>query len=376
MQQVRVWIMAGLVGAVAASSGCVTNPVPPKQAVSESSAPAWSYNALPDEMVVALSPAGDTLRWGGSIGTVVGQGVDMAQNAKYRDRIDNALGGFDSGAAFEEVLQAHLEHGFNMTLQRVRPLTSMAGHPSRRAAREAHYDGIAKDADLLLEVQSTHGVFSPEVIVAASVSAQLLALPGPDTLWKMDIAASPLPVLATMPLTDPTNTLSILPSFNPRLLPEEEKLDAILAGDMGKPLEAQFREIFANISSALLCDMGLAEDAEGFFVLGKNAMNRKRFAKAQEHFEKALQLEPGHLGARNAMAVNRYHSDDLDGAITEAEAIVAHSPGFAPAHFNLAYWLGVEQGDAAAAKPHYDEALDAGLPVTEEMTEMIVGEEG
>jgi tetratricopeptide (TPR) repeat protein len=116
------------------------------------------------------------------------------------------------------------------------------------------------------------------------------------------------------------------------------------------------------VAAALVCDLGLGEDAVGEYYLGKLAMNRKQFKDAGAHFKRAIELDPGLVDAKNGHAVNLAYNKQLDDAIAVAEQITVEHPDYGPAWFNLAWWYAMKKKDAASAVPCYEKARALGMP--------------
>ena len=88
---------------------------------------------------------------------------------------------------------------------------------------------------------------------------------------------------------------------------------------------------------------------------------QKKHKEAAAHFDKALQLDPNLIDARNAHAVNMAFYGQVDDAIGVAKSITEANADYAPAWFNLAYWYAVKKKDGASAKPCYDKAIALGM---------------
>ena len=165
-------------------AGCATVPEGRPLNLTEAKAPAWSYRSGNDEMVVSVSPAGKSLRLAGSAGLVVGSTVDAAVNAKYRGKIRELLGDYDTAAVIEERLAARLGKAVKTDLDEVSPMSSTAGFDSKRQAEEARYENLAKTGhDVLLEVRASHGIFSHLGILVVKLEGKLVLLPEGTKLW-------------------------------------------------------------------------------------------------------------------------------------------------------------------------------------------------
>lgn len=355
-------------------TGCATGPPPTPETWTEATGPAWSYSALPPNLVVDVSPAGDTLRWGGSIGTVVGRGVDVAQNATYRNRIQEALGDYDSAALLEAALADALATSVGPELRRVPRLTSMAGYASRQAAEEVYYGQLARGGvDLLLEVQSRHGVFGPDAIVATQLRATLYALPSRKRLWREVVVISPGPAYAFADLGNPTRTTGIIPRIDLRFGVDSDRIGTLTANGAAQ-LRADLDETRAMAVAALLVSKGLSDDALGHYALGRAALLRGDFETAHERFERAVALD-GTPRARLAFALSLAYLDDLGAAMAATRALLTDHPGFEPAHANLAWWHATETGNLAAAREHREQLTNAPPEVRALLVEAIASAE-
>ena len=367
--------ISGVVACVALATGCVTGPPPTPATWNDATGPAWSYNALPKELAVDVSPAGDTMRWGGSVGTVVGRGVDVAQNASYRNRIQEALGDYDSARLLENKLNDRLSESAGDGLRRVAWLTSMAGHASRQAAEEAYYTQMARSGvDLLLEVQSRHGVFGADATVVTALRASLYTLPGPRRVWREDIVVTPGPAYAFSTLGDPTRTSGLVPRLDLRFGVDSDRIDTLTANGAAL-LKAELDESREGAVAALLVGMGLSDDPRGHYILGRVAMTGRNFDDAIERFERAIEVDPAYIDASSARAVAMAHRGELNEAIALMEALVEEHAEFAPGHANLAWWHATETGDLAAARRHL-ELAPADPAVRALLREVIAKAEG
>ncbi|MDZ4861800.1 MAG: tetratricopeptide repeat protein [Candidatus Hydrogenedentes bacterium] len=341
------------------AAGCATTHEGPAT-ISESKSPAWSAKAIPNEMQVSVSPAGKTLRVLGSSGMVLGAGADAIVNAKYRAPIHASLEGYDAAEVYKGIIKSRLETALGTTLAEVSPMGSTAGAKSVDEAIDARYRSIGKNgSDLLLDCELTFGVYGPEGVLATKLDGKLVSLPDGHRLWDNTIVATTEPILANAKLGDPTSRMGANVT-NPDFTVDEEKVNRWTA-DGGAILKQRF-ELAANAAvSAMMADLGIGSDALGEYTLGVHLMNEKKFAEAATHYEKALQLDPNLIDARNAHAVNMAHNDQVDDAIAAAKSLTDSNPGYAPAWYNLAYWYAEEKKDPASAQVAYDKALALGV---------------
>lgn len=341
-------------------AGCATAPAGP-QSMAEAGSPAWSAKAVPNEMQVAVSPAGKSLRVLGSSGMVLGAGADAIVNARFRAPIHQALEGYNAAEVYRGIIKARLEQALNKPVVEVAPMGSTAGAKSIDEAIDARYRALGKKGnDVLLDCVMTFGVYGADGTLATKLDGKLVTLPEGDTLWDNTIVATTEPVLANAKLGDPTNRLGVNVT-NPDFTVDDEKVKRWTA-DGGAVLKQRF-ELAANAAvAAMLSDMGLVRDALGEYALGVLLMNKKKFKEAAARFQTALELDPNLIDARNAHAVNMAHNGQIDDAVAAARSLTESSPEYGPAWFNLAYWLAVEKKDASAAQAAYKKAIALGLP--------------
>lgn len=360
MKRYGKWMLGFVVLAVTVA-GCATVREGRPATLREAQAPVWSLTATDDEMIVAVSPVRQSVQIIGSSVAVLGAGVDAMVNSKYREAVREALQGYDAGAVFEERLAKRLGEALPRGIERTSALTSTAGLQSKKEANDARYEGIAKRGrDEVLDLTMTYGLFGYEGLLVAKLDGRLLLVPEGRELWDNSIVVSTEPILASDPLADPTKQMG--PNLsNPRFTVEEDAIKQ-WTGDGGKIIRKRFETAVDGAVSALLCDLGLAQEAPGEYYLGKLAMNRKKFVEADTHFKKAIALDPAMLDAENGQAVNLSHNKQVDNAIEIERKLTERAPDYGPAWFNLAWWYSVDKKDAKSAKPYYEKALKLGMP--------------
>lgn len=356
-------------------AGCATVDTNRPVSLADAKSPAWSAKASPPEMIVAVSPAGKSLRVLGSSGAVLGAGADAIVNARFREPIRRSLEGYDAASVYADIIRDGLERALNREIPEVAPLGSTAGMNTRREAQEARYASLAKNGtDMVLDLVMTFGIYGAEGTLATRLDGELVQTGEGRTLWENTVVVTTEPVLASAKLGDPTKRMGMT-IMNPDLTVDEEKVRRWTA-DGGAVLKERFEMAARAAVAAVLCDMGIGQDdGSGYYALGKLAMNRKRFGEAADYFDRALQRDPSLIDAANARAVTLALNKQVDDAVVAARRLVERNPDFGPAWFNLAWWYAAEKKDSAAAKDAYERALALGMP-REKKIERFVGTPG
>jgi len=313
-----------------------------------------------NQLIIAVSPTRRTMQLAGSYGTVIGASISAVANDRYKQRLYGALGeGYDLVPVITQRLSERLDAAIDAPLERVDPMTSTAGYHTRRDARTARCEGLAKQGfDSVLDLKAKCGVFGPEGTLVVTLGGDLRLLPEDIQLWANHIFVADTPVLASDKLTDPTKNLT--PDFSMRLKADKDAISQWTRDD-GATLRQAIEDGVDAAVSAVLCDLGLAQEAVGEYRLGRLAIASKEFKKADNHLRKAHELDPECPRIRNAMAVNAAYDGRVDEAIRKAKAITESNPDFAPPWFNLAWWHAIDREDLDAAKSFYERALKLGL---------------
>lgn len=342
----------------------------PAEVIKSAEAPAWSLRASQQEMIVSVSPARQTLQFLGSTGAIIGTGVSAIVNEKYGKQIAEALQGYDAGQIFEERLTARLHEVVGANLKKVNALNSTAGYSNPRDAEKARFESLGKEGfDLILDTKMTYGLFGFEGQLITKLDCDLKETPSGHRVWDDVLVVSSEPMLASDRLTDPTKMLSA--SFSsPRLSVEEDAISQ-WTGDGGKILRARFEQAVDGVISALVTELGLANELRGNYYLGQVAMNRKKFDIAAERFNAALAIDPTYTEAKNGLAITHAHDKNVEKAIEIAQGILATTPEYGPAHYNLAWWYATELKDAEKARPHYEKALAMGYPKEKKVEKVL-----
>ncbi len=351
-------------------AGCATTDPNRPTSLQTAQNPTWAVEATPEDMIVSVSPAGKTLRIAGSAGLILGTGADAVVNAKYRAPIHAALEGYQPAEVFAGIIEERLEAAMQKDIERVAPLGSIAGMHSRQDAVEARYNGLGKNGyDVLLDLVMTYGIYGAEGTLAAKLDGKLVLLPDGKTLWDDVLIVTHEPVLANAKLGNPTKRGGYNVT-SPDLTVDDEEVKRWTA-DGGAILKERFEQAAQDATSALLCALGLEENAAGLYALGELSMNRKDFKEAAGYLEKASQLDPDDLNIKNTYAVNLAHNNQVDEAIRVAKEITESNPDFGPAWFNLAWWYAVEKDDGGMAAPYYEKARNLGMPEDKKIEKKI-----
>jgi len=350
----------GLLVAGLLAAGCVTTGGDMTEKLDTVSSPAWSLDDTQRNMTVAVSPVRQTFQIAGSYGRIVGTGIAAIIDSRHRNAVLEVLEGYDAGSVFEAHLSERINEAFEGNIARVSTLGSTAGYSQRSDAEAARFEGLHRRGhDLLIDIDVTYGIFGYAGTLITKINANMHALPRGNRVWRGEYLVSSQPILAGDRLADPTNLLRTSYT-NPRLRLDENAISQ-WTGDGGAVLRSRFEQSVEGAVSALLTDLGLVDEAIGRYFLGFHYMNRRDYEDAAEHFRRALELEPAMVDARNGLAVNLAHDDQVDEAIELAEEIVAEHPDYGPAHLNLAWWYALEKKDADKATYHYDTALGLGM---------------
>lgn len=356
-------VAAGLVLA-----GCATSSGS-GESLKVDAAPAYSLDATQDELVVAVSPARQTLQMAGSTGMLLGAGISAISDSKHRRAIEEVLQGYDAGEVFESHLATELE-GAVQNLKQVSAMGSTAGYTTMQEAEDDRFAGLEKSGyDSIMDLKLTYGLFGYEGTLITKIDGRLRDVPAAHRQWTNSFVVSSAPILADDRLTDPTGQLGANYT-SPRFMVANDAIKQ-WTGDGGVTLRSRFEEAVDGVTAALLMDLDLGESANGAYYLAKNEMNRKNFEEAEAYFNKAIALDANNVDAKNGLSVNLAHAKRLDEAVAKAKEIVAATPDYGPAHYNLAWWYAVEMKDAASAKPHYEKALAAGLGSSKKIDKVL-----
>jgi hypothetical protein len=352
-------------------AGCATMAPDPGLVVKEASSPSWALRSSQSEITIAVSPARQTLQILGSSGAIIGAGISAMANDRYRQELEPVLKDYEPGKVFEERLATRLQEAAGK-LTRVAPPGSTAGVNSARDAEKARFETLAKKGhDRLLDLKMTYGIFGYDGLLIAELEGKLVELPSGHAVWRNDVIASAMPILASDKLTDPTALLK--PNFSsPRLSAREDAISQ-WTRDGGASFRASYEAAVDGAVSAILTDLGLTKEAAGYYYLGRQALFSKDFENAETYFKNALALDPGNVDAKNGLAVAKAHAKKTDDAIALANEIVQAEAEYAPAHYNLAWWYALDKNDAAAARPHYAKALELGLAGHKKLDKSLSG---
>jgi len=355
---------------MAATAATADKKAPPNELLRGASSPAWSLRANQSEMIVAVSPARQTLQILGSTGAVLGTGISAVVNDKYGRQIREVLQDYDAGKVFEEHIAARLSEVLGESLKQVSGLGSTAGYNSVRDAEKVRFASIGKSGhEYVLDLKMTYGLFGFEGALIAKLEGSLYETPSGHRKWNDVLVCSSSPILASDRLTDPTKMLSA--NFSSPRLSVDENAISQWTGDGGAELRKRFEAALHGVTSALLTGLGLVDESDGHYYLGQVAMNRKKFDIAADHFKKSFAIDPANTAARNGLSVDLAHNKQVDEAITLAAAILENEPEFGPTHYNLAWWYAVEKKDAEAARPHYEKALAMGYPAEKKVEKVL-----
>ncbi len=339
--------------------GCATTKSDPGEALTEAKSPAWSLKETHDGMIVSVSPVRRSVQIAGASATLLGAGVDAIVNAKHRRAIEEALGDYDPGEYFDAKLSERLGLELGSNLVQVEPFSVSGDYQNRRDVELARYGVLSKEGyTSILDLKISYGVFGRDGILVAKIDGSLRELPKGSKIWDEAIVVSPEPILAGEKLSDPTKRMG--PSLSAPRFTVEDDATSKWTQDGGKIIRERFEASANSAVSALLCSIGLVEESDGEYYLGKLAMNRKKFENAHAYFEKALEIQPDLSDAKNGMSVNYAHRKEIDQAIATALEITKSDPEYGAAWFNLAWWYAMEKHDKKAAD-FYSRALELGI---------------
>jgi len=312
-------------------------------------------------MLVLVSPARRTMQVGGSYGTLIGASISAVADDRSKQRIEEVLGDYDPVAVFEERVASRVGEALGTSSRRTPALVSSAGFNNEREASRARLASLNKQGvEVVLDLKSTFGLFGPGGTLITKIEGELLDTASGRKLWENVIVVHDEPMLASAKLVDPTTQVG--PDFSSMRLKADEDAISQWTRDDGTTLRSAFERQVDAAVSALLCDLGFADEMVGWLYLGNALLNGKQFDRAQGAFRKALALSPDLFEARNGLSVALAHAGRVTEAIAEAQAIVDANQDFGPAWYNLAWWYGLDKGDSSASKSCYEKALALGMP--------------
>jgi len=365
--------VAGL--AAVAVAGCATTRPTVPEALREADATAWAVKGAGDELTVSVSEAGRTIKMIPRVGKVAAISVDAVVNDKYRKAIREALEDYDLQETFLSALRERLGEMTPGRLVQVGPLTSTAGYHNAQEAQAARLTRLGKQGvDVLVDTDVDCGLYGADFEMQVNLAAWVVSVPEGRRIWRGEVPVSPGPFRADMTFSNlVSRRLSGL--TDPQLTVDKDAM-VELTGDDATLLKQEFEQCVGAAISALLCDMGLADEALGHYYLGRRAFQKKDFEEAAESFDRALALGSRAKEVRNDLAVALARLERLEEAVDMARQILHVDPEYAPALFNLAWWYAFEKEDLAQAGPYYRRALAAGAAPSKKLEKALAETEG
>jgi tetratricopeptide (TPR) repeat protein len=291
-------------------------------------------------------------------------------NEHYREMIRKALGDYDLAGFVRSYLQKRLKAIAPQGLRQVNPLVSTAGYSNERDAEKARLQALRESGvDLLLDLSAKYGIYGTGFTVRFDIEGKLLDLANRRRLWMDGIPVVAEPFLADVKF-EHFLLKHIAYVHTPRFAANEDAVKRLTDNDAAL-LKADFEKAVEGGISAVLCDMGLINEPIGEYCLGRKAFQKKRYSEAQKLFVRALNSDPSLPDAANDLSVTYARLGAPDEAIGMAKKILAKTPDYAPAAFNLAWWNAFDKKNADEARRYYDKARAEGLLPSKKLEKRI-----
>lgn len=352
----------------ALANGCATSPrLQEPNVIRQAQNPVWSVKTNQEQLIVSVSPVGQTFQLLGTSAAMVGGGVSAVVDARYDRALAPILAEYDPEAVFIERLTAKLREAFGPQLELTRPFGSATGFSSRNEAASARLEELGRQGhDLALDLTLLYGIYGTGAHLVAGVDGVAYEIAQQDKVWDDHIIATTEPVLGTERLRDPT-ARSMRPQF--QLTADEDVIAKWTQGD-GAYFREQYDQLIAGATAAVLASLGFEAGADGHYYLGKSDLFKGREEQAVNQLEYALELDPGHVRAWNALAVALGRQDEWEQAATASRRATEVDPDYGPGWYNRA-WIQTHLYDFHAARDAYKRAMELGVAPSREIEKAL-----
>lgn len=328
----------------------------PATVLSEATSVAWSIRGHEDEMTVRVSPARQTL----SISGTIGKSIDAVANDRHEKRVEELLASYDPGGVFAERIEEGLREHLSAALSQVSPMGSAARYSSQKEAEAARFEALWKEGhQALFDVKVAYGLYGVEGTLVAKLEGKLYTLEDGRRIWSETIVVIAEPIVGTQKLKDPSK--QFLPNVtSPRLTAKGSAIEQ-WSKDDAQALKSRYESAVDGTVRGVLSSLELVSDSVGEYYLGKMALNKKKFERAEAHFLKSIDLDPASPDPRNGLLVTLGHDKRVGEALAVARSLASAHPDYGPVWFNIAWLHAVEKKDGAEAAEPYRKALALGM---------------
>ncbi len=321
---------------------------------------AYSIRSTNSDLIIAVSPARQTLAIGGTTGTILGAGIDAVANDRYRKIIAEILTDYDPETVFVQAVEKALGEYLVADIVRVNPMGSAAKYNSVREAEDARFKSLAADGtEYVLDIQITFGLYGVEGVIVTKLNGELYALPAGRRVWNETSVVIPEPILGPGKLKDPTKRL--VPNFTSPSLKADKDAVSRWTEDGGEEFRRRYESAVDGVVACLLTSLELKPTPLGEYYLGKLALQHKKFDEARERFTNAIEMESEYVDARNGLIVTMGHDKDAVNAMQMAMHLVQERPNYAPGWLNLAWLQVVKLKHPELGREPYQRALNMGM---------------
>ena len=98
-------------------------------------------------------------------------------------------------------------------------------------------------------------------------------------------------------------------------------------------------------------------DKISLLFLGNANYDISRFEKSKEYYQRFLELDPNHVGARTDLATSYFNMKEMDAAIQELKIVLSQKPDHEAALFNLGLILAGDNLDREGAIQAWEKLL-------------------
>jgi tetratricopeptide (TPR) repeat protein len=353
---------------LAVAAGCATSPrVQNADLIRQAENPVWSVKTNQEQLIVSVSPIGQSFQIFGTSAALVGGGVSAMVDARVDRALSPVLATYDPEAVFIESITARLREAFGPELDLTRSFGSATGFADRNEAAAARLSELERQGhDLAVDLSLVYGIYGTGADLIAGIDGEAHELAQQKKVWEDDIIATTEPVLGTERLRDPT-ARSMRPTF--KFTADENAIEK-WAQDEGQFFREQYAQVVADAAEALLASLGFEVSAHGHYILGKSDLLHGREEQAENQLRHATELDPNYAPAWNALAVALGRQKEWEEAATASRRATEADAAYGPGWYNRA-WVQTHLYDFSAARDAYNRALDLGLAPSREIEKAL-----